>query len=421
MEPASSTCSHLFVTSPTVSISNVSFLDIGFVSDSRAFGECPINVTVAFQHQGGTDVSSVTLIIRIVRTNQVPLFAIVSPVINVLESSGNYSIFDFATNLSAGFGDSDQNMSFVIEEVYSTSNRVSSSQVFDSRPFVNPAGRLTFNIFPYVYGAFVFALRLSDAPGTSGLQARNSSASFFYINVLSVNDRPVFTLTSPVLSLASSSQPQLEVRSIFQTISPGPNEDDQSVSCSIKGTSTARNELFVVQPIMVGGGSLLSFQLAPQALGVANYTVVCFDDGNSMYGGQNQSLPANIAIMINRPNVPPFFEMNQTVFAINSSSILSSFSFQPFTIYSPSRGYVKNSVSQFSGSLMVGNTSLSSVISQNSRFFDPLTQLLPLSSRRRTSCSQTTAPRALIMVSLPVSCLSRNILRRLLGCRFPLS
>jgi hypothetical protein len=378
----SNSCSRLFLTVPSAAISNVSFVDISFFP-SQFFGECLVTVTVALVHDSGTDFSSVTLMIRLLRTNQKPLFSITSPIVSVLESTGNYSIRDFASNISAGFEDSDQAIHFDVQEVPTTTNRFSSSQVFMSTPFIDPMGRLVFNLFPFVFGNFVFVVRLFDIPVASHLMSRNSSDVFIYINILPVNDPPVFTLKNRVITLVSSSQPMLESMSIFQYVSAGPNEDDQTLSCSIQSASSSfRNEMFVVPPTIVAKELSMIFQVAPRASGVVNYTVICLDDGNYSYG-LNRSLPAVFVIEILRPNSPPFFHLSQSTFAINSSLISSVFSIQPFSLYSPSMEYAKNSISRFSIQLLPGNTSLSTVITQQSHVFDSLSLLLPLSVRRR--------------------------------------
>jgi hypothetical protein len=104
---------------------------------------------------------------------------------------------------------------------------------------------LSFNLFPYVCGFFTFALRLIDSPAGTGLSPRNSSSSFFYINILPVNDMPVFILKNRIVTIVSSSQPLLEVISVFESVSPGPNEDDQKL-VSLKDTSAFRPDLFVL-------------------------------------------------------------------------------------------------------------------------------------------------------------------------------
>jgi hypothetical protein len=379
----SESCIRLFTTLPNSAISNVSYVDISFVPDSRTFGECRVTVIVSFVHAAGTDVSSVTFMIRLMRTNRSPYFFLPFPFVNVLESSGSYSIIDFVTNISAGNGDSDQGVSFVAEEIYNSSNVFSVHQVFSLIPSIDSSGCLKFNVSPYFHGFFAFALRLSDFPVTPDLQSRNSTILYFYINILPVNDKPVFTLKQSMVTVQSSAQPQLQAISIFASINPGPHEDNQSLRCVVKEVSKIGKDLFVVPPVVFGTGMFLSFQLAPYTSGFANYTVTCYDDGNSLNGGSNQSLPASISFEIIRPNSPPFFELDQTLFVVNSSSTPASHSFQPFTVYSPSRDYVKNSISRFSIDLLTGNSSVSTLIRQHSRSFDPLTQLLPLYVRRR--------------------------------------
>ena len=67
--------------------------------------------------------------IRVLRTNQMPLFLLPHPVISRVESSGSYLGMDFVTNISAGYGDSDQGVSFEVEEIYNSTNMFSSSKV----------------------------------------------------------------------------------------------------------------------------------------------------------------------------------------------------------------------------------------------------------------------------------------------------
>jgi hypothetical protein len=175
----SDACTSLFAVLPSAEICNVTFVDIAFVPDPRAVGERSITVTVAFVHDAGIDNSSETFTIRVERTNQMPLFSLLHPVISRLESSGSYFGMDFVSNISAGYGDSDQGVSFEVEEAFDCTNMFSSSQVFSLKHFVNSTGSLSFNLFPYVYGFFTFALRLIDSPAGTGLSPRNSSSSFF--------------------------------------------------------------------------------------------------------------------------------------------------------------------------------------------------------------------------------------------------
>jgi hypothetical protein len=219
-------------------------------------------VTVSFVHAAGTAVSSVTFMIRLMRKNRSPYFFLPFPFVNVLESSGSYSIVDFVTNISAGYGDSDQGVSFVAEEIYNSSNAFSVQQVFSLIPSIDLTGRLEFNIFPYFHGFFAFSLRLSDFPVTPDLQSRNSSILYFYINILPVNDKPVFTLKQNLMTVVSSAQPQLQAISIFASINPGPYEDNQALRCFVKEVSKMGKDIFVVPPVAFGTGIFLSLQLA---------------------------------------------------------------------------------------------------------------------------------------------------------------
>jgi hypothetical protein len=179
-------CSHLFVSPPSAVISNSSFVDISFVLESQAFGECPVIVTVTFAHEAGIDVSSSTFMVRVLRVNQLPLFSIPFPVISVLESSGNHSISNFVRDISTGLH---QDISFVVEEVSNAMNRFSISEVFATRPFIDLTGQLAFNLTSHFFGNFTFSLVLVDVTTQYGLHPRNSSTSFFHINILPPHSR----------------------------------------------------------------------------------------------------------------------------------------------------------------------------------------------------------------------------------------
>jgi len=107
---------------------------------------------------------------------------------NIDEDSGAQSIFNWATDISAGAADeSGQTLSFQV-----TGN--TNPGLFTVAPSVSSAGTLTYSPVPETSGVALITIVLKDNGGTANGGRDTSAAQVFSITVNAVNDAPVNTI-----------------------------------------------------------------------------------------------------------------------------------------------------------------------------------------------------------------------------------
>ena len=169
------------------------------------------------------------------------------------------------------------------------------SGLFSTAPAVNATtGTLTYTPAPNAFGIATITLVLT---GTSG----SSTPQSFTITVLPVNDAPSFTLPQSLTVL-----PGTDARSVpfVQQYSAGPaNEATQVVRFTVE---VALNPaLFAVAPAISSTG-VLSYTLAPNALGPAILRVRMADDGGTVNGGVDAAASSQFfTLLVERPNRAP--------------------------------------------------------------------------------------------------------------------
>jgi len=127
-----------------------------------------------------------------------------------------------------------------------------------------------------------------------------------WVDVLSVNDAPSFTLGANQ-SVAEDTGPHT-VTGFATNILPGPvsapspyDESGQTVSFNVLNDNSG---LFSVAPAISNAGDL-TFALAADAFGTANVTVTAVDDGGTADGGVDASAPVTFSIEVAPVNDPP--------------------------------------------------------------------------------------------------------------------
>ncbi len=136
---------------------------------------------------------------------------------------------------------------------------------------------------------------------TVNLTGGGTLTDTFTLTVLSVNDRPTFSvLGAPAILEDAGAQ----TVNLITNISPGPLEQAQSVSFSV--TNNNNPGLFSVAPAVDSSGTL-TYTSAPNAFGNAIVTVVATDDGGTANGGLNTSTEANFTITVTPVNDAPTF------------------------------------------------------------------------------------------------------------------
>ena len=107
----------------------------------------------------------------------------------------------------------------------------------------------------------------------------------FDIDILAVNDAPVFTLASNAVVFEDGEVATIEDFYTGADEGGGPDENGQELTLDV---SNDNNALFSQQPSIDGAGTL-TFQTAANANGDATVTVILSDDGGELFGGTDAS------------------------------------------------------------------------------------------------------------------------------------
>ncbi|HEV7765846.1 MAG TPA: putative Ig domain-containing protein, partial [Thermoanaerobaculia bacterium] len=238
----------------------------------------------AFHTVLGIDIESNTADVTIVTededdSNQAPSFT-VGPDVFVNEDSGPQVITNWATGISAGAGEGDQTVAFVI-----TNN--SNPGLFENPPTVSSAGVLSFEPEENANGSATITIKLTDNGGTANGGDNESDTQTFTINVEPVNDAPSFS-PGPHIVVEDIDGPQSVPWAT--SISAGPiDESGQALTFLVSNNNPS---LFSVQPTISSSG-VLSYTPAVGVDGIATVTVELQDDGGTANGGIDTSSPAH--------------------------------------------------------------------------------------------------------------------------------
>jgi hypothetical protein len=209
--------------------------------------------------------------------NDAPTFSIPNPFAQSLEDDGTQSIISFATNISPGdVGESGQQLTFLVA--------VDNESLFAATPVISSTGTLSFTSAPNQYGITSATVYLVDDGGVANCGIDTSTAAFFTIEILPVNDAPSFALGGDQFN--NEDDPAQSVIGFATNISVGPiNEAAQTYQFL---TSTNNNALFSATPVIDVTGTL-TYTPAPNANGSALVTVIMKDNGGTANGGIDSS------------------------------------------------------------------------------------------------------------------------------------
>ncbi|MBN2280361.1 MAG: T9SS type A sorting domain-containing protein [Candidatus Marinimicrobia bacterium] len=212
------------------------------------------------------------------------------------EDAGLQSIADWATDITAGPGESHQVLTF-----HTSSDNPA---LFSTLPGIDgPSGDLVYEIAANTFGAAQVAVYLQDDGGVANGGVDTTTSVTFTITVNPVNDAPSFSKGANQVVFENSGLHT--ITGWASNISPGPFETTQTVTFV---TSNNKNSLFTTQPIISVSGDL-SFEVAAHTTGLATVTVYLTDDGGTENGGSNQSSPVTFTITVTDVNDPPSFTM----------------------------------------------------------------------------------------------------------------
>ena len=161
-------------------------------------------------------------VINVIPVNDIPAWT-VGERIEILEDSGPQNIINYITNIDDGDPEIAQILTF---------NRidVTNSSLFAMEPEIDANGTLTFTINEDLNGTSLVYFTLSDDGGTDNGGINQTSQQFFEIQVIAVNDPPIFEIND----LGELAEDDFEVAQIIVTPNIPPNDEgSQSVQYSL--------------------------------------------------------------------------------------------------------------------------------------------------------------------------------------------
>jgi len=263
---------------------------------------------------GGTDTSAPQTFNISIAPNAPPTFTKGND-ITIPEDAGPQQLIAWATQLSAGNGEVQQQLTFEISG-YDAAR-------FTEAPQLDAQGTLTFTPAPNAYGATSVSVQARDDGGTANGGRDYSAATAFAITMLPVNDPP--TMNSPLPQTVTAGTGSKIVT--LTGITPGPMESDQVVSI----VALSGDELLVGDPqITYKEGSDAMLEYVPMHAGTVTITITLTDNGGVANGGKDQSSYV-FDIVISEGNqslfVPTVFSPNgdqsNEVFKIRGTGIAS--------------------------------------------------------------------------------------------------
>jgi VCBS repeat-containing protein len=337
-----------FAVQPAISPTGVLTYDLADDVNLLNSGDIIINVIAvddgpaAGDRPGIPDVNrsgNVPITIRVTEVNDAPQFTIANPIININEDLEVSPVAGFVTNILAGPSTASDERGLV-SGVPGQTVRFEVTAVDPSRflvqPAISPSGELTYDLNPDVNllnsGEIVInVVAIDNGPAAGdrpGIPDVNRSGSIpITLRVTEVNDAPLFTIPSPIISINED----LEVSPIpgFVTnILAGPltavderglvnNVTGQSVTFQVTAVDTTK---FSVLPSISPTG-VLTYDLAPDVnrlnSGDILVRVVAIDNGPA--AGSRPGIPdVNVSttqtftIRVTEINDPPIFTMAAT-------------------------------------------------------------------------------------------------------------
>ena len=191
----------------------------------------------------------------------------------VAEDAGPVSIFGWATNISPGFLDAGQTVSFLVS--------ADDTALFAVQPAVASSGVLTFTPAANAHGSAIVTVRARDNGGTANGGNDTSDPQTFTITVISVNDAPSI-VAGPDVSVVENAGAQ----TIAWASGIGAGAADEAAQIFAIQTIATAPALFAVQPGLAADGTL-TFTPATDASGTTDVTVTVSDDGGTANGGRD--------------------------------------------------------------------------------------------------------------------------------------
>jgi hypothetical protein len=277
--------------------------------------------------RGGDDTSPTqTFYLDVKYVNHAPLFTMSSDNLTVLEDAEAYEKVDFATGISEGLDNEDwQNVTFVVKQASGPTG------LFESAPSITPEGVLTFKVKQHQWGTASCSIVLEDDGGTEREGKNVSVKQVLVIDVKSVNDAPTFNLTASVVRANQNTKGTITYpRFAFNMSKGAPNEFAQVLTFNVVQTG-GNTTMFDVQPAINPGNGALTFTLAVDECGEAQFAVTLEDDGGTVDGGINVSITHDLHIVVDCVNQRPKFNITGDV-TVDEVRVLQDTGIYPFVL-----------------------------------------------------------------------------------------
>jgi hypothetical protein len=249
------------------------------------FGSDSFQYTIS-DGRGGTSTATVT--VTVTSVNDAPTF-VKGADQNVPMNAPAQSVANWATAMSAGpANEAGQTLAFSV-----TGN--TNPTLFSVAPAVDATGRLTYTPAAGQNGLATITLQLKDNGGVADGGHDTSAAVTFTINVIYINSAPSFVKGPDQVLLGN---PGARTVSPWATsISAGPAGDaGQTLAFTVTNNNAA---LFTAAPAVSPTG-VLTYTIAPNAVGSAIVTVVLKDNGGTANGGADTSAPQTFNMSVNK-------------------------------------------------------------------------------------------------------------------------
>lgn len=256
---------------------------------------------VTVTDSGGTDLGGVdtsepqTFTITVTPVNDAPSFTASNVTVN--EDAGavtlpNWSLF----NPGGGSDESTQTASYVTSDI-------SNVDLFSSMPSLSPDGTLTFTTAPNAHGVSTFTAFVADLGSVESGGPQVSSVQTFTITIQSVNDQPTFFAADPPAIDEDAAAVVIPNWAIFD---PSGGADEFGQTPTYQTSAPSNPALFSSAPSVSASGTL-TYTAAPNANGIATFTVLVVDSGGTANGGINTSITQTFTVAINAVNDRPAF------------------------------------------------------------------------------------------------------------------
>ena len=189
--------------------------------------------------------------INVQTLNHAPTFTLAANPPAVNEDVGNVTVNTFATNISAGPGDTGQTLAFSLS-ITGTTGDLS----FAAPPLIDPNGKLTYTPTTNSNGTATICAVLTDNGSNVPPNVNTSAAATFTITVNAVNDAPSFIVPANA-SAVNEDVGSVTVNGFASSISAGPvDESAQTLSFNVSVTGTTGDPTFTSPPAIDATGKL---------------------------------------------------------------------------------------------------------------------------------------------------------------------